>query len=130
MVSACFRTGTFKRCEETTAYEGLRTDKTAARSMPNKHFAALADSILDMEWGTHGERQKVLGKFVGEGATQAQKRRVEMNDIPEDLVLLPRGENLIKVQCQDLHVYYSIELIEIWRAAMTCMPSSGTASTS
>ncbi|KAK6760240.1 hypothetical protein RB195_021649 [Necator americanus] len=103
----------------TEAYEGLRTDKTAARSMPNKHFAALADSILDMEWGTHEERQKVLGKFVGEGyhirriATQAQKRRVEMDDIPEDLVLLPRGENLIKVQCQDLHVYYSIKLIEM-----------------
>ncbi|KAK6750663.1 hypothetical protein RB195_002561 [Necator americanus] len=49
-----------KTCSSTgvlDAYEGLRTDKTAARVIPNKHFAALAGSILDMEWGSIARRK-------------------------------------------------------------------------
>ncbi|RCN52761.1 hypothetical protein ANCCAN_01138 [Ancylostoma caninum] len=72
----------------------LRADPKAYRTPPQRHYSNIAD----------------IRHAVGKAAL-AQRRRVEMDNIPKDLGRLPGGENFLKLQTPELHTYYSEEVI-------------------
>ncbi|RCN34673.1 hypothetical protein ANCCAN_19492, partial [Ancylostoma caninum] len=103
------------------AYGALRKDKTAHKTPIRKHYNNAAQSILEMPWKDYDNRMRVLTNFVGASyqeqrrtfakASAAQKRTVELDNIPDDIALLPNGGNFVHVQRSDLHIYYSEEVI-------------------
>ncbi|KIH65061.1 hypothetical protein ANCDUO_04621 [Ancylostoma duodenale] len=101
----------------------LRKNKTAQKTPTRKHYNNAVHSMLKMLWKDYESRIEVLTKFVGGSyqerrrtfakASAAQKRTVELDNIPEDLALLPNGDDFVHVQRSDLHIYYSEEVISL-----------------
>ncbi|RCN41343.1 hypothetical protein ANCCAN_12726 [Ancylostoma caninum] len=46
-------------------------------------------------------------------SVNAQKRNVNMAEVPDDLRLLPEGSDFLQLQQPDMHIYYSKELIKL-----------------
>ncbi|CAJ0604864.1 unnamed protein product [Cylicocyclus nassatus] len=101
----------------------LRSDKDAHKAPTYRHYSKAAEAILEMDWKTDVERRQVLQAFAGKDynskrttfarAAAAQKRTVLMSDAPEDLRELTGGEEFLGLQNEDLHIYFSEELVRI-----------------
>ncbi|VDK56060.1 unnamed protein product, partial [Cylicostephanus goldi] len=68
------------------------------------------------------DRRKALGKFHGKGceqrrktfpkASNAQKRTVDLSNVPEDLSHVPGGDLFLQLQTDDLHLYFYTDIVE------------------
>ncbi|EYC14696.1 hypothetical protein Y032_0039g108 [Ancylostoma ceylanicum] len=59
------------------------------------------------------ERLRKKKKILLEVAASAQKTKVEMESVPDELSHLPDGENFLQLQTPDLHLYYSEKVIAV-----------------
>ncbi|RCN37732.1 hypothetical protein ANCCAN_16351 [Ancylostoma caninum] len=105
----CIPLNRYKDKAERVIYEScqeIKQDEKAHRTPTQRHYSAAAKKILNMPWRTEEERQKVLEKFSRNSyedkrrsfarASSAHRRKVEMENVPEDLRKLPWGEDFLQ----------------------------------